>query len=132
MSLYVKGLQEVQNYSVALLQTDGVVTLTHGRVVARVARTGQHPRRRGQHLAGARHCGKDSHTHWNPTKTHFQIPCPTLGLQMPTIPSIETSAGICNGWDSFVIFGYISVCSCSYGQKMMTMVKRLSSCNAYN
>lgn len=61
VSLYVKGLQEVQDYSVALWQTYGVITLTHGGVRVWVARTGQNPRQRGQHLAEAWHCREDSH-----------------------------------------------------------------------
>jgi len=73
VSLDVKGFQEVQNYSGALLQTDGVVTLAHGWVGPRVARTGQDPRWRGQQLAVARHCGEDSHTDWNPTWTFWGI-----------------------------------------------------------
>lgn len=60
VSLHVKGFQEVQDYSVALRQTDGVVTLTHGWVGTRVARTGQNPRQRGQHLALAWHYREDS------------------------------------------------------------------------
>lgn len=63
MSLYVKGFKEVQDYSVALRQTDGVVTLTHGWVGTREARAGQNPRQRGKHLALAWHCMEDSHTH---------------------------------------------------------------------
>lgn len=44
VSLYVKGFQEVYDYSVALWQTDGVVTLTHWWVRIWVPWTGENPR----------------------------------------------------------------------------------------
>lgn len=62
MSFYVKGFQEVQDYSGALWQTDGVVAPAHRWVGVRITRTSQNPRRRRQHLALARHCEEDSCT----------------------------------------------------------------------
>lgn len=90
MSLYVKGFQEVQDYSVALWQMNGVVTLTHGWVGTGVALTGQNSRQWGQHLAAAWHYREDS------LKSHSVLKHVLDILSSPQV--FKTSESSCECW----------------------------------
>lgn len=59
VSLHVEGFQEVQGDPVALLQADGVVAATHGRVLARVVRTAQDPGGCREQLVAAFDCVRE-------------------------------------------------------------------------
>lgn len=56
VALYIKRRSEVQQDSIALRETDGVITLSHGRVLVWVSRAGQDPREICPNLALTWHC----------------------------------------------------------------------------